>query len=103
MIMLPCSSPCSLAPRRACFETLEHRRLLSFSPAVTYASGSNAYAVGTADFNGDGKLDLATTVGYSSNSRVSVRLGNGAGGFGAAQEFAVPIWEAPSSIFIADL
>jgi hypothetical protein len=34
---------------------------------------------------------------------VSVRLGNGAGGFGPAQEFAVPLWEQASSIFIADL
>jgi len=87
---------------RTCFETLENRRLMSFGPAVNYASG-NAYAPGiaTADFNRDGKLDLATAVGYSS-PRVSVRLGNGAGGFGPAQDYAIPTGYDPASIFVAD-
>ena len=39
-------------------ECLEDRRLLSFSPAVSYPVGRPA-AVVTADFNGDGRLDLA--------------------------------------------
>src|SRR5687768_15661243 len=86
---------------RACFEALEDRRLLSFSPAVDYPA-SNPQAVATADFNNDGTLDLATA--YFSN--VSVRLGNGAGGFGPAQEFAtgwMPLWgEEISSIAVAD-
>src|SRR6476620_381816 len=86
---------------RTCFETLENRRLMSFGPAVNYASG-NAYAPGiaTADFNKDGKLDLATAVGYSS-PKVSVRLNNGAGGFGAARDYAMPGHD-PASIFIDD-
>lgn len=71
-----------------CFETLEARRLLSFSAAVNYAAGgSYPSAVATADFNGDGKLDLANTVGVSVG-KVIVRPGNGAGGFGTAQELA---------------
>jgi hypothetical protein len=87
--------------RRACLESLEARKLLSFTPAVSYASGA-AYtpSIVTADFNKDGKLDLATAVGYSL-SRVSVRLGNGAGGFGAAQEYALLGFD-PTTIFVAD-
>ena len=80
-------------------ESLEDRRTPSFSPAVNYPA-YNPQAVATADFNNDGKLDLATT--YFSN--VSVRLGNGAGGFGPAQEFATGyMWpEEISSIAVAD-
>jgi hypothetical protein len=70
----------------ACCEPLEHRRLLSFSPAVNYPVGTYPQSVVTADFNGDGKLDLATANTGSNN--VSVRLGNGAGGFGAVSHFA---------------
>ncbi len=78
---------------------MEDRRLLSFTPAVNYDAATSPSAIATADFNNDGKLDLATVVGYSAG-RVSVRLGNGAGGFGTAQEFAAPY---SSSIFVADI
>ena len=46
---------------RACFETLEARQLMSFTPAVNYQVGASAYpqAVVTADFNNDGHLDVA--------------------------------------------
>jgi hypothetical protein len=84
-------------------EPLEDRRMLSFVPAANYSAGTYPTAIATADFNIDGTLDLATTVGIASNSRVSVRLGDGAGGFGAAQDFATPGYDTPSSIFIADL
>ena len=70
----------------ACCQTLEARRLLSFAPAVNYAVGTNPQSVVTADFNGDGKIDLAAANNASGN--VSVRLGNGAGGFGAVSQFA---------------
>ena len=83
---------------KACFETLEDRRLLSFSPAVNYTAYASGIA--TADFNGDGKLDLATAPGYTVG-KVTVRLSNGAGGFGAAQEYLVT--ENPRLIFVADL
>jgi hypothetical protein len=36
---------------KACFETLEDRRLLSFTPAGSYAAGANASAITTTDFN----------------------------------------------------
>ena len=46
---------------RACFETLEARQLLSFSPATSFPVRTNPQAVVTADFNNDGELDLATS------------------------------------------
>ncbi|HEY7088119.1 MAG TPA: VCBS repeat-containing protein [Tepidisphaeraceae bacterium] len=60
-------------------ETLEQRRLLSFSPAVAYPAASVDPSLGlfvvTADFNNDGKPDLATANGDT----ISVQLGNGDG------------------------
>ena len=44
-----------------------------FSPAVHYAVGAEPRAVTSADFNGDGKIDLATAN--------QLLIGNGAGGF----------------------
>ena len=74
---------------RACWEALEDRRLLSFSPATTFPVGQNPQAVVTADFNNDGKLDLAAT-GYDyelGDGNVSVLLGNGNGSFQPALTF----------------
>jgi Domain of unknown function (DUF4347)/FG-GAP-like repeat/FG-GAP repeat len=57
----------------------------SFVPAnnITLGLAPNTVAVG--DFNGDGKLDLATA--NQTASSISVLLGNGAGGFGAKTDF----------------
>jgi hypothetical protein len=43
-------------------ELLENRLApaLNFAPALTFSAGQFPYAVISADFNGDGKLDLAT-------------------------------------------
>src|SRR5688572_20094635 len=73
---------------RSCFETLENRRLLSFSAAVNYPIDASADAIATADFNSDGMLDLVTCANAETGS-VSVLLGNGAGRFGAAQRHIV--------------
>jgi hypothetical protein len=40
-------------------EALEDRTLLTFGPAVNYAAGYNPDIITAADFNGDGKLDVA--------------------------------------------
>ncbi|MBV9958215.1 MAG: VCBS repeat-containing protein [Acidobacteria bacterium] len=61
----------------------------SFSAPVYYAAGVEGYfasTIKTADFNGDGHLDLATAISASSSfgtSYVQLRFGNGAGGFSA--------------------
>src|SRR5678815_2719117 len=98
---------------RACFETLEDRRLLSFSPAASYPVGANPQEVVTGDFNGDGHLDLATLnqVDEIQYTRVTVSVlpGDGAGGFGAAINSDVganlytndPAWAA-FSLTVAD-
>ena len=75
---------------RACFETLEARQLLSFSPATSFPVGTNPEAVVTADLNNDGHLDLATS-NYdqaSGDGTVSVLLGNGDGSFQPARTSA---------------
>ncbi len=70
------------ASRRPRFETFEDRRMLSFTPGVTYDTGaSGSWDVVTADFNNDGHLDLATQTAVHDGT-VSVLLGDGQGGFG---------------------
>jgi len=65
------------------FEPLEERRLLSLSPPVDYGAGLSPLAMVSADFNGDGRLDLAA--GNHDDGTVSVLLGNGDGTFQAAR------------------
>jgi hypothetical protein len=60
-------------------EALDDRCLPSFTPAVSYAVGTNPLAVVTADLNNDGRLDLATA--NAGDNSVSVRLGNADGTF----------------------
>src|SRR5262249_16138537 len=54
---------------------------------VPYATGNSPQAVAVADFNGDGKLDLATA-NYSSNS-VTLYRGTGTGTFTTRVDVAV--------------
>src|SRR5438034_1061688 len=58
-------------------EALDDRIMPSFLTPVGYLTGSGPQAVVVADFNGDGKFDLAV-VNYGS-STVSVLLGNPVG------------------------
>src|SRR5262245_51224974 len=82
---------------RLCLETLEDRCLLSFGLPVNYGVGL-APGAAAADFNGDGRLDLAAA--NSGNNTVSVLLGNGDGTFQAARTYAAP---NPQSVLAADL
>jgi Calx-beta domain/FG-GAP-like repeat/FG-GAP repeat len=83
-------------------EHLDDRCLPSFSPATSFPVGTNPQAVVTADFNNDGHLDLATAnPGLNS---VSVLLGDGTGGFGAAIDSAGTTNDAfeRASVTVAD-
>jgi hypothetical protein len=69
-----------------------------FSSATNFSVGTKPYSVISADFNSDGKMDLATA-NDGSNS-VSILLGSGDGNFGAATNFAAGTH--PFSIISAD-
>ncbi len=67
-------------------EALENRTVLSFLPPVTFPVGVQPRAVTVADFNNDGKPDLAVVnqgpfSTSTSQSSLSVLLGNGNGSF----------------------
>jgi len=83
---------------RACFEALEARQLMSFTPAVSYPAGTNPQEIVTADFNNDGRLDLATC--NAGSSSVSVLLGNGNGTFQSAKNSAAG--DNPISVAVGD-
>jgi hypothetical protein len=67
----------------ACLEALEGRRLMSFSPAVSYPAGESPQEVVTGDFNNDGTLDLVTA--NIGDNTLSALLGNGDGTFQPAK------------------
>jgi serine/threonine protein kinase len=72
--------------------------LSNFAPQVTYAVGVRPYAVAVADFNGDGKQDLA--VSNLSSDSVSVLLGNGDGSFKPAVHY--PTGVEPHGVAVGD-
>jgi hypothetical protein len=77
----------------------------TFHDVATFGTGTQPYAITTGDFNGDGKLDLATADSGTSaadpnSKKISVLLGNGDGTFGAAVNYAVGT--LASSIATAD-
>ena len=65
----------------------------------TYSSGEGAAAIVLADLDRDGRLDLITA--SRDSSRISVRLGTGAGTFGART--STPLGFVPGAIASGDL
>jgi FG-GAP-like repeat/FG-GAP repeat len=59
----------------------------TFAPGVSYQTGPNPGAIVTADFNGDGRLDLAVAANLDSLGFVSVFLGNPDGTFEHAYDY----------------
>jgi hypothetical protein len=68
----------------------------TFRPAANGSAGKNPFAIVTADFNRDGKVDLAML----DSSGVGVMLGNGDGTFGSLTYF--PSVSGPVSLAVAD-
>jgi len=81
-------------------ESLEQRQLLSitFAPKIDYPVGSSPISITAADFNGDGKPDLA--VANQVSKTVSVLLNNGNGSFFTRTDYATNY--APQSVTAAD-
>jgi hypothetical protein len=71
---------------------------LCYSPVDSFAVGNNPLSITSADFNGDGKADLATANGGSFN--LSILLGTGTGSFSPATNFNSS--SQPSAIISAD-
>jgi len=69
----------------------------TFQRAVDYSTGSYPQSVAVADFNGDGKPDLAVS---NVNGTVSVLLGNGDGAFQAAVNYGAGIF--PDFVAVGD-
>ena len=68
---------------------------VSFLPAINFTPGGSSFT--NADFNGDGKMDLAI-VGYWTDT-ASLLLGDGLGGFSAPMKINM---KAPSAITSGD-
>jgi 6-phosphogluconolactonase (cycloisomerase 2 family) len=71
----------------------------TFSSGSDVPVGMDPESVITADFNGDGNLDLAVTNGQSNT--VSIRLGNGHGTFTSSSD--IPVGNGPVGIVAGDL
>jgi hypothetical protein len=72
-----------------------------FKPRVDYPAGAQPYAIATADFNNDGKPDLAVANNYSSD--VSVLIGNGNGTFAKQTRYATQTSDSLTDLAVGDL
>src|SRR3982750_3886097 len=70
----------------------------SFGAKTAFGAGVQPFSVAAGDFNGDGKLDLATA--NNNANTVSILLGNGDGTFGANTDFNVG--NRPRSVAVGD-
>jgi len=72
----------------------------SFGDPTTYGLTQTVYGIAIADYNRDGKLDVATA--NRNNSTVSILLGNGAGGFVLPPAHTLTVGGTPTGIATAD-
>jgi hypothetical protein len=82
------------------FTTTQVIAQLNFAPAVNYTVGRSPYSVTSADFNGDGKMDLASANHVSNTA--SVLLGSGTGTLGTQLSLDIGTATNPRSVFSAD-
>src|SRR5262245_10242960 len=71
---------------------------VSYGPKTDFATDSGPYAIAHADFNGDGRLDLA--VANNSSNTVSILLGTEGGNFVLSNNFDVG--NSPTSVAVGD-
>ena len=74
----------------------------TFEPARTFTTGQGPKGVVVADFDGDGKPDIATAIsgGWHETNQVNVFFGHGDGTFGSAVSYKVG--RAPAWIAVGD-
>ena len=72
----------------------------TFQAQQTYAAGLNPTELATADFNGDGSLDVVTT--NHSDLTISVMPGNGDGTFQTQQTYATAAGTRPNDVVTGD-
>ena len=73
------------------------------SPAVPeIAVGTQPWAVAVGDFNNDGNLDFVATNNSAISNNVSIRLGDGQGGFTSPAVPQIPVGSSPRGIAVAD-
>jgi hypothetical protein len=73
----------------------------AFASGSPLAVGTSPWATAPADFNGDGRLDLA--VANRGGASVSVFLGDGKGGFARAPHSPLAAGQLPSALAASDL
>lgn len=75
-----------------------NNNMVILQPPVNYLAHTNATAVTTGDFNGDGNVDIA--IANNGSNDVSILPGDGTGAFGAPQSF--PVGNKPVAIAVGD-
>jgi len=87
-------------PGRRCAGGDGERSALDFATNRLFTTGSDPFSVVIADFNHDGKGDLA--VANNGDDTVAVLLGNGDGSFQRARAFALPAGAQPFAVAVGD-
>jgi len=94
LIALSLNNPCK------CISVLMGNGDGTFQDAVITRPSFAVFTIGVGDFNGDGKLDLATAGQFGTQKYVNILLGNGDGKFHRGASY--PGEGSPASIAIAD-
>lgn len=85
-------SSCSARPQRS---------QQSKPVGTTFTAGNQPGCLALADFNGDGKVDIA--VGNGGSANLTVLLGDGKGGFSEAPGSPFPAGNSPNDIAVGDV
>ncbi|MBO6512371.1 MAG: VCBS repeat-containing protein [Phycisphaerales bacterium] len=82
------------------FEVMLNNGDGSFAAPVQYTLADQAWCVALADMNGDNHLDAV--IGHGSTPEISVALGDGSGGFGAATQFGAGGFATITDLVLGD-